>query len=135
MASKLKWQEAPFKDPLARAKGLGSARSGVHHAHMQKVTSIAALPLTAWLIWSVVNLAIEGGSFGLVTDWLNEPINAILLILFVISSFYHTALGLQVPIDDYVHSEGLKSFVLLAMKLVLTALAVASVFSILKVAF
>lgn len=135
MASKLKWQASPFKGSLARAKGLGSAHSGVHHAHMQKVTSIAALPLTAWMIWSVVKLAIAGGDFGLVTDWLNEPINAILLILFIVSSFYHTALGLQVPIDDYVHSEGVKSFVVLTMKLVLTALAVAAVFSVLKVAF
>jgi succinate dehydrogenase / fumarate reductase membrane anchor subunit len=128
----MKWEDKGLKSPLARARGLGSARDGVHHWLMQRITAMANIPLMIWLIYSVVDLG--GAGYAEVSFWLSQPLNAILMILAVLSVFYHAALGSQVIAEDYIHHEGLKILKVIGMKLTLTALAVACIFSILKVA-
>lgn len=125
-------KKTSIKSPLARARGMGSAGHGTGHWIAQRVTAVAAIPLSLWLVYSIVVL--RGASHGVFTDWLAQPLNAILMILFIISVFYHTALGLQVVIEDYVHRECVKLPSLIGMNLALFALAVVSVFSVLKVA-
>ena len=129
----MKWEDTGMKTPLARAKGLGSARDGVHHWWHQRITAIANIPLVLWLVWNIVNL--KGATYAEFTSWLAEPINAILMILLVVSSFYHAALGCQVIAEDYIHHEGLKIFKLLGIKLFFIATGIACVFSVLKIAF
>lgn len=130
----LKWKAGGLKSPIARARGLGSAKDGVHHWKLQRLTAIANIFLGLWLICSVICLAAESASFMDVRSWLSEPYNAILMILFVMSSFLHATLGAQVITEDYVHCEGLKFVKLIAQKLIYTGLAVACIFSIMKVA-
>jgi succinate dehydrogenase / fumarate reductase membrane anchor subunit len=128
----LKWEDSAFKNPMARARGLGSAQAGLHHWVMQRVTSIAAIPLTLWIIWSMLNLA--DTDYAAFQGWIAQAHNAILLGLFVLVTFYHASLGLQVVIEDYVHTEWIKLVSLLAIHLGVFALGAAAVFSILKLA-
>lgn len=121
-----------IRSPLARARGLGSAGHGSGHWLAQRVTAVAAIPLCLWLVYSIV--ALRGASHTVLIDWLASPVNAVSMILFVITVFYHAALGLQVVIEDYVHCECVKLPSIIGMKLALFALAVVSVFSVLKVA-
>lgn len=129
-----KWEATPFKNPLSRARGVGPAHSGTHHWIHQKVTALANIPLTLWAVWSAMTLAATGASYDVVRAFFAQPSNAILMLIFLLSVFYHAALGLQVVIEDYVHCEKSKMLYLIVMKLVVFALAVASVFSVLKLA-
>jgi succinate dehydrogenase / fumarate reductase membrane anchor subunit len=121
-----------MQTPLAKARGLGSAGHGSSHWLAQRVTAIANIPLVIWLVYSIVGLA--GVNYDLFVYWLSQPINAVLMILFVLNSFYHAAMGLQVVIEDYVHCECMKIAAIIGVKLGLFALGVACVFSVLKVA-
>ncbi len=127
-----KWEAAPFKNPLARARGLGSAKTGYDHWWLQRVTAIANLFLMVWAICAVLGLT--GADYTTFVTWLAQPVHAILLSLFVVSTFTHAALGIQIVIEDYVHTEITKVLSLIALRLVLTGLAVAALFSILKIA-
>ena len=130
---KLKWDNDGIKTPLARARGLGSAKEGTDHWMGQRITAIANIPLVLWLVFSIVNL--KGANHAQFTSWLAEPINAILMILFIISTFYHARLGSQVVTEDYIHHEGIKFAKLILTKLFFFGLGIACIFSILKIAF
>ncbi len=122
-----------FKSPLSAARGEGSTQSGAHHWMHERITSVASIPLMIWLVWSVTNFGIlDYASF---TAWLAQPVNAVLMILSIITTFYHAALGAQVIIEDYIHNEGYKLAKLISIKLFFFAAAVATIFSILKIAF
>ena len=129
---KMKWEKTDKKSDMARATGLGSAGDGTHHWMAQRVSAIALVPLVFWALWSVVNLV--GADHAAFTEWLSAPINAILMILFIVTTFYHAVLGNQVVIEDYVHCECLKIAKLIGQKLFFAALGVACVFSILQIA-
>jgi succinate dehydrogenase / fumarate reductase membrane anchor subunit len=118
---------------LGRARGLGSAKEGVEHWWMQRVSSVALIPLTLWFVYGVATLA--GEEFATVHAWIAAPFNAVMMILFISTTFYHTQLGLQVVIEDYVHGEGVKITSLLLLKFTCVGLTIASVFAILKIAF
>lgn len=130
---KLKWDNHGLKTPQAKARGLGAAHDGAAHWINQRITSVSSLFLVLWLAWSLMQ--IDVASFEAVSGWLAQPVNAILMILLTISVFYHTALGVQVIIEDYVHHEGLKFAKLISQKLFFLALGVICIFSILKIAF
>ncbi len=91
-----------MRTPLARAIGLGSAKDGVQHWWMQRVSAIALVPLTVWFIAAII--AQTGDDYTAFVAWLRNPITDILMVLLLIALFYHAALGLQVVIEDYVHS-------------------------------
>ena len=129
----MKWDKTGLKTTDARVSGLGSAKSGTEHWIMQRITSIANLPLILWFIWSVMTH--DFTSYAIFNSWLSEPLNAILMILLVISTFYHATMGAQVITEDYVHNEGFKVFKLVGQRLVFFGLAVGCIFSILKLAF
>jgi succinate dehydrogenase / fumarate reductase, membrane anchor subunit len=119
------------RSPLARARGLGPARAGVGHWSHQRLTAIANLLLVAWFLLSA--LALAGAGYAEVRAWLAAPLSASLMILLVISTFYHARLGVQVVIEDYVHHEGIRLAALVALTLVICALAVACIVAVLKV--
>jgi succinate dehydrogenase / fumarate reductase membrane anchor subunit len=110
----------------------GSAREGAQHWKMQRLTAIANVPLALWFIFSAVSLS--GADHAAVAAWLARPLNATLMLLLVLSVFYHARLGLQVVVEDYVHHEGLKVATLVAITFALFLLGGLAVVSILKVA-
>lgn len=97
-----------LRDPLAVARGLGSAKNGTGHWWVQRVTSVAVLLLTPWLLWLVIGLI--GADQFTVRATLAQPLNATLMLAYVLSMFWHAQLGMQVVIEDYVH--GWKEMVL-----------------------
>ena len=121
-----------MRTPIGRVRGLGSAKSGLHHWWMQRVTALALIPLTLWFVASVISLA--GAGHAETEAWLGSPVVAVLMISLVIATFYHAALGLQVVIEDYIHHEGVKLALLLGVKLVAFLLAITALFAVLKLA-
>jgi succinate dehydrogenase / fumarate reductase membrane anchor subunit len=126
-------KQQSIQSPLARARGLGSAHDGVHHWIVQRVTAMAAIPLTLWLVWSVVQM--HGWDYEAFLAWQSQPVNAVLMILSVITMFYHAALGLQVIIEDYVQGELPKFLSIHGLNVLFFAGAIACIFSVLKIAF
>src|SRR5579863_4801062 len=108
--------------PLARAIGLGSAKEGVGAWWAERVSAVALVPLTLWFAASII--AHTGSDYATFIVWLRTPLGAILMILLLIALFYHTALGLQVVIEDYVHS-GTKFAAVIAVRFGCCALATA----------
>lgn len=111
--------------------GLGSAKEGVGHWWSQRVSAVALIPLTLWFVASII--AHTGSEYATFIAWLRTPIVGILMILLLIAIFYHTALGLQVVIEDYVHS-GAKFAALAAARLGCFALAAAGIIAVLRIA-
>jgi succinate dehydrogenase membrane anchor subunit len=98
---------------LARVRGLGSARAGVAHWWLQRVTALLLIPLLIWFVAAL--LAHTGADRYAVAGWLHRPVTYGMMLLLIGSAFWHAGLGLQVVIEDYVHDEGLKlAMVLLA---------------------
>jgi len=104
-----------LEHPLARAKGLGTAKSGVHHWWSQRASSILLVPLTLWLMWAFVSLA--GAGHAEAAAFIAHPVNAGAAILLAGTVFYHAFLGLQVIIEDYAHPEWFAFSLHLAVRL------------------
>jgi succinate dehydrogenase / fumarate reductase membrane anchor subunit len=121
-----------MRSPLGRAIGLGSAKEGVEHWWMQRITAIALVPLILWFVIAVIGLV--GGDLETVQNWIGRPLPAILLVLFLIATFYHMSLGLQVVVEDYVHAELAKLALVIVIRLFCFAFAVAGIFAVLMIA-
>lgn len=117
---------------MARALGLGSAKSGTEHWWMQRVTAIALVPLTLWFVIALFGL--EGTDRAAVTAWIAQPLTAVLMILLVLALTYHSFLGTQVVIEDYTRG-ATRVATLVTVRLLHVAVAVAAVFAILRIAF
>ena len=113
-----------YQTPLAKARGLGSAKKGTSHWWMQRVTAIALIPLSFWLILFVKQLF--HGSYAEITHWLSSPFNLVILLSWAFVGFYHGALGLQVVIEDYISHEGLKISLVWLIKLTFLTAAISS---------
>ncbi len=124
---------ARLRSPVGRAIGLGSAKEGVEHWWLQRVTAVALVPLTLWFVIAVVRLS--SADIDTVRDWVGRPLPAILLVLLLIATFWHASLGVQVVIEDYVHTDLAKLGLLIVMRLACFALAVAGVIAVLGMAF
>lgn len=121
-----------MRSGLGRARGLGSAKSGTAHWWAERVTSIALVPLTLWFILVMFRLVAAPRSA--VILWAGNPVNATLMIALVLITFHHTALGLQVVMEDYIHNEKARLGSILAMKGVVALMAIASTVAVLKLA-
>lgn len=121
-----------LRSPLGKVRGLGSAKNGTHHWWMQKVTAVALIPLTIWFVSSIVQMT--RADYEVVINWMNSPVVAVLMLLFMITGIYHLKLGLQVIIEDYIHSEGAKMFLQMLVTFGCVAVGTTAVFSILKIA-
>lgn len=121
-----------LRTPLAKVRGLGSAKEGVEHWWWQRVTGVALVPLLLWFVFIFISKL--DAPYEEVVQWLGSPWVATLMILLLVAMFYHAALGLQVVVEDYVHKEAVKLVSMLVIKFILALLAVASVVSVLKIA-
>jgi succinate dehydrogenase / fumarate reductase membrane anchor subunit len=125
--------QTSLRSPLGRVRGMGSARAGTHHWWMQRVTSIALLPLTIWFVASMIGLA--GASYLETLLWIAQPLNAVLLLVLVGLTFHHMAAGLQVVVEDYVRDEVKRLVFILLIKAAALLMALASAFAVLRIAF
>jgi succinate dehydrogenase / fumarate reductase membrane anchor subunit len=121
-----------LRSPLGKVLGAGSAKEGVHHWWLQRLTSIALIPLTIWFVVSLLSLP----SFDhvVVISWMSGSWTALFLILFVLVATWHSQLGVRVVVEDYVHG-GTKTLTLVVLTFIHAVVAVAGVFAVLKVAF
>ena len=104
-----------MRSDLGKVQGLGSAKHGVGHWKIQRITAIGMIPLLLWFIPSLLITIL--GSYDEGVLWIQNPFNATGLILLIGTLFFHASLGLQVVIEDYVHSEGLKVLSIMLIKL------------------
>jgi succinate dehydrogenase / fumarate reductase membrane anchor subunit len=120
-----------LQSPLNKVLGLGSAKEGSAHWWAQRLTAVGLVPLGLWFGFSLLGL--PHGNYDLVAAWIAEPAHAILLILLVFTLVYHSSLGLQVVIEDYIHVPGAKVLVLVAVQFLHVILAVAGVYAVILV--
>ena len=120
------------RTPLARARGLGSAKEGVHHWWAQRLTAIALIPLVVWFAISLVMLS--GAEFNVVRAWIGSPLVMVMLILTIGIGLHHGQLGLQVVWEDY--TEGALRVVMIVVTRFLAVLfGLAAIVSVLRIGF
>ena len=120
-----------LRTPLAHVRGLGSAKSGSHHWWVQRITAILLVPLTLWFIASLV--CISRAEYQDAVAWIGQPINTVLLLIFLAAMYYHAFLGLQVIIEDYLEPEWLKITSLILTKIIMLFTGLLSIVAVLKV--
>jgi succinate dehydrogenase / fumarate reductase membrane anchor subunit len=122
-----------LKTPLARVRGLGSAKQGVAHYWAERVTAAALIPLGAWFLASIV--AFAGADYETVMVYLRRPVVVALFLLLILAAFEHMRIGLQVVIEDYIQREGTKIALLVLVSFFTIALGALATVSLLMIAF
>ncbi len=122
-----------MRSEISRVKGLGAAKEGVHHWWAQRLTALALIPLGLWFVASLVCLA--GADYTAISYWLGSPLTLGALSLLVIAVFYHAVLGLQVVIEDYIHTHAVKIVLVVLVQFAAFALGAAAIVSMLWIAF
>jgi succinate dehydrogenase / fumarate reductase membrane anchor subunit len=122
-----------MRSSLRRARFLGSAKEGVDHWWIQRLTAVALVPLTLWLAASLI--ALTGSDYNTFVSWLRAPYATVLMIFLLIALLHHMALGLQVVVEDYIHADGVKIPAVVSIHLICFALMIAGIMATLHVAF
>lgn len=122
-----------YRSPLARARGWGSAHSGTHHWFAQRLTALALVPLALWFVWSVLHLT--RATQAEVVGWLQSPLHAIPLGLFLATGLWHGTLGIQVVLEDYVTCKCARMTFNILTKFAAILLAVSAIYAILLMSF
>jgi succinate dehydrogenase / fumarate reductase, membrane anchor subunit len=104
-----------YRSAIATARGLGSAKTGVSHWWMQRVTAVLLVPLSFFLL-NFIDLSLNS-SYQETIQWLASPLNSVSITVWTLAVFYHAALGLQIIIEDYVAGEGKKIILVWAVNL------------------
>jgi succinate dehydrogenase / fumarate reductase membrane anchor subunit len=125
--------ESNLRSPLRRVIHLGSAKDGVSHWWSQRVSAVALIFLALWFLWVLITTA--DFSYEGVTIWIAKPVNSVLLILFLLTAIYHSKLGVQVVVEDYVSHPGAKIVTMLLNNFAHAIAAALSVFAVLRIAF
>jgi len=124
--------DKPLKSELARARGLGSAKEGVQHWWMQRLTGLALIPLGLWFVASLIaHLGLDRAA---AAAWLRQPVVLGLTALLIVAVFLHAQLGLQVVIEDYVGHEAARLVALILVKAAAIVLATAALVALLTIA-
>jgi succinate dehydrogenase / fumarate reductase membrane anchor subunit len=121
-----------FRSPLSRARGLGSAKYGVHHWWMQRITAIAMIPLVVWFAISLVMLS--GADYAVVRAWIGSPLVMVLLILTIGIGLHHGQLGLQVIWEDYTDG-ALRVVMIVLTKFIAVLFGLGAVVAIMRISF
>lgn len=123
---------ASYRSHLGRVRGLGSAKSGAHQWLTYRLLSVAYVPLVIWFVIAAVSLA--GHGYPAVVLFLQNPVNAVLMLLTVGVTFHHAAYGMQEVFEDYIHGKLAKTAAIALTKGIALILAIACGFAILKIA-
>ena len=121
-----------MRSPLSRARGLGSAKTGTDHWWAQRLTALALIPLVIWFVVSMI--IVTSADHAAAVEFIRSPINAVLLILLIAATFHHGQLGLQVVIEDYIHTKWLEVGLIIAVKGAAVFLGVVSVYAVIAIA-
>ena len=121
-----------MQNPLARARGMGSSRSGLPHWRSQRISALLLLPLVVWALW--IGVALAGADYPTAKAALSHPFHAGMAILLAGTMFYHSQLGLQVVIEDYVHIPAMEVALLLFVRMACLAAFLISAIAALKLA-
>jgi len=121
-----------FRSPLSRARGLGSAKSGVHHWWIQRLTAIALIPLVVWFAISLVMLS--GADYAVVRAWIGSPLVMVLLILTIGIGLHHGQLGLQVVWEDYTDG-ALRVVMIVLTKFIAVVFGLGAIVAIMRIGF
>jgi succinate dehydrogenase membrane anchor subunit len=121
-----------LRSPLGRVLGAGSARDGTNHWWAQRVSAVALLPLTLWFFWSL--LLLPNLDHATLRTWLSVPLSALLAVLLVAVTAYHSYLGTNVVVEDYVHAHATKLFLVVLLRFLYVLCAGAGIFAILRIA-
>jgi succinate dehydrogenase / fumarate reductase, membrane anchor subunit len=121
-----------LRSPLGRVLGLGAAKDGVHHWWVQRLTSVALVPLSIWFAVSLLTL--PSHEHAAVVAWMGQSSSALLLVVFVVVATWHSQLGVRVVVEDYVHGAGAKTLTLVIVTFAHVMVGAAGVFAVLKVA-
>ena len=121
-----------LRNPLQRARGLGSAKDGVQHWWRQRVTAVALLVLGIWFVLLVLSL-LHGG-YAAAHAALAHPLNAALMIAFLIALFWHMQLGVQVVIEDYVHTRWIELTLQILVRFFAVLAALLAIIAVLRIA-
>ncbi len=122
-----------MRSTLGRVRGLGSAGDGSHHWWIQRLTAVALIPLGIWFILAVMSFV--GADYAQFKAWTGQHGNALLLILFIMTVFYHAQLGVQVVVEDYVHGEAAKVTSILIIKFASFLFAASCILAVLRLYF
>lgn len=123
-----------LRSTLSRAKGLGAAHHGVSHWWWQRVTAVALVPLLVWFLYALVTLMLTP-DVTRIAEWLASPLDALAMVLMLAALFVHAKLGMQVVIEDYVHTPALKYTLLLLVAFLCFAFASAGIIAVLRLHF
>ena len=122
-----------LRSPIGRVLGLGAAKEGLSHWWSQRVTSVALLLLGLWFVSALLRMPTFDYEF--VVAWIAVPLNAVLLLLLAATLIYHSLLGVQVVVEDYVHHHGLKIATMMLLTFAHVAVAAFAIFAVLRIAF
>jgi len=122
---------ADLRTPIKIAQGLGSAKHGVHHFMVQRITAVALIGLCLWAVW--IALAMLQTDYAGAHALIARPFNAVLMLAFIVAMFWHTQLGLQVVIEDYVHTRGIELTLQIAVKFICFLGAAASALAVVRI--
>ena len=122
-----------LRSPVGRVLGLGAAKEGASHWWAQRVTSVALLLLGLWFVASLLRMPNFG--YEVTVAWIAAPVNAVLLLLLIATLVYHSRLGVQVVVEDYVHHHGLKIATMMLLTFAHVAVAALAIFAVLRIAF
>ena len=122
-----------LRTPLSRARGLGSAKQGVHHWWAQRITAVALIPLVVWFAISLIMLS--GADYGVVRAWIGSPVVMVLLTLTIVIGLHHGQLGMQEVVEDYVHGEGPKLTLIVLLRFIAVFFGLAAIVAILRIGF
>ncbi len=120
------------RSQLGRARGVGAGHSGVEHWRIERITSIALVPLTLWFIYAMLHLV--GVPQAAVAAWASNPINTAMLLVLIVITFHHMHLGLQVVFEDYVANKWQMTLMILGAKSVSLVLGLLASVAVLKLA-
>jgi succinate dehydrogenase / fumarate reductase membrane anchor subunit len=121
-----------FRTPLSRARGSGAAGHGASHWVAERVSSIALIPLTLWMVYAA--LAVSKSDYAGVVSFVRQPVNAVLIVLVLVVSGWHMHAGARVVVEDYMHKMLGRSALLVLNLFVAVLVTALAVFSVLKVA-
>ncbi|WP_366654272.1 succinate dehydrogenase, hydrophobic membrane anchor protein [Fodinicurvata sp. EGI_FJ10296] len=119
-----------FRSALSRVRGLGSAKSGTGHWWSTRLSSLALIPLGVWFVVSLLGLI--GAPHATVVLWMSSPFVAVMLILLIVATFHHAALGMQTVYEDYIHDHTLRLMADLGTKGLLAVFAVATIIAVIR---